>query len=717
MTNEQLKILEDNLWDAANNFRANSDLKSSEYATPVLGLIFLKFADNKYQAYEKAIDQEYVDQSGRRFQREKHEIAIEKCGFYLPDYARYDYLLSAEEGGKEVKLEDDTLKILSTAQLIKRAMKGIEQYQDEKFQDVLPKDQYDRIEKSNKTILPNLLATFNDIPKDASGDVFGKIYEYFLGKFALSEGQKGGQFFTPTSVVRLIVEIIEPFKGRVYDPACGSGGMFVQSAKFIERHRSDTSDIYVEGQEKTGDTVRLAKMNLLVNGLRGEIKQANSYADDPFESYGKFDYVMANPPFNVKTVKEDTVKDDPRFTEYGLPKTKGSKKTQGKITDANYLWISLFASSLNDNGRAGFVMANSASDARNAEYEIRKRIVDSGIVDVMVSMPSNMFFTVTLPATLWFFDKGKRNSERKNKVLFIDARETYRQIDRAHREFTEEQVLNLAAIVRLYRKEHEEYLEVLLHHLKEAQEHIEPALTKGKDYAELLNAIRLDLLNFIAGIKEKLKPAQQKKLIEEGLEYKLEQLLLDTSSLSSSLEFPAEVSLSAIIQAAEPLTSITEFQQKWEKGLSSFRKELEHCLNRCSKSLKVKGDKSWNDLELNRAGKVLDESAKDYVAEKDQIIYYYKQFQWLQERFPEGKYQDINGLCKVADREEVLEQDYSLNPGRYVGIRIEEENLSEEEFSYRIQSLHREFIELDNKSITTSAEIKSTIKTLINELG
>lgn len=459
MTNDQLKKLQNDLWASANSLRAYGGMTAANYAVPVLGLIFLRFADNKYSQFEPDIIKELEEDKGTRRERSIESIAIDKCGFYLPDYARYDYLL---------KLPGDQ----KMAEALRAAMEGIEQYQDEKFKDVLPKEAYFDIEKKKADILPQLLKTFSDIPKDATGDIFGKIYEFFLGEFAMSEGQKGGEFFTPTSVVRFIVEVIEPFAGKIFDPACGSGGMFVQSAKFIKEANHDLSDIYVCGQENIGQTVRLAKMNLMVNNIRGEIAEVNSYKIDPFLSLGKFDFVMANPPFNVKSVKESDVINDERFYKYGLPKNKG-KNTEDSITDANYLWVSLFATSLNDKGRAGFVMPNSASDAGNSEYDIRRKIVDSGMVDCMVSMPSNMFFTVTLPATLWFLDKQKMGTDRKDKILFLDARNTYHQINRAQREWKEEQVQNLAAIVRLYRGETDRYLELVSHYIGHADEAIE----------------------------------------------------------------------------------------------------------------------------------------------------------------------------------------------------------------------------------------------------
>jgi type I restriction enzyme M protein len=322
---------------------------------------------------------------------------------------------------------------------INEAMKSIEA-ENEELKDVLPKS-YNRLEND---VLIALLKLFSSIQMDIEGDVFGKIYEYFLGKFAMAEGTRGGEFFTPTSIVKLIVEVIEPYHGRLYDPADGSGGMFVQSAKFVERHKKrPSSEIMVYGQEKVAETVRLCKMNLAVHGLSGDIRQGNTYYEDLHNSFGKFDFVMANPPFNVNGVDKEKIKDDKRFTKYGIPKP----------DNANYLWIQIFLNALNDKGRAGFVMANSASDARQSELEIRKKMIEDNVVDVMIAIGSNFFYTVTLPCTLWFFDKNKKNTDRKDRVLFIDARHIYNQIDRAHRDFLPEQIEFISNIVRLYRGE------------------------------------------------------------------------------------------------------------------------------------------------------------------------------------------------------------------------------------------------------------------------
>jgi len=415
--------IEKRLWESADQLRANSKLKSSEYSVPVLGLIFLRYADHKFTIAKEELEKQVKDsESRRRITKADYQA---RGVLYLPEKARFSTLLNLPEGE-------------NIGRAINDAMKDIEVV-NEDLKDVLPKT-YNRLEND---VLVTLLKIFSSIPMDIEGDVFGKIYEYFIGKFAMAEGQRGGEFFTPTSLVKLIVEVIEPYHGRIYDPACGSGGMFVQSAKFVERHKMKPSDeISVYGQEKTAETVRLCKMNLAVHGLSGDIRQGNTYYEDIHNSPGKFDFVMANPPFNVNGVDKEKIRDDKRSL-FGIPRP----------DNANYLWIQIFLSALNENGRAGFVMANSASDARQSELEIRKRIIDDNVVDVMIAIGSNFFYTVTLPCTLWFFDKGKKKTDRKDKVLFIDARNIYNQIDRAHREFTPGQIEFISNIVRLYRGE------------------------------------------------------------------------------------------------------------------------------------------------------------------------------------------------------------------------------------------------------------------------
>ena len=415
----ELNQIESRLWAAADQLWANTGLKPSEFSNPVLGLIFLRYAEKKFLEAEATLIKKGLDAA----EIEKFDYQAEGA-LYLPANARFSYLLALAEGQ-------------DVGKAINEAMAAVEQ-ENEELKGVLPRS----YAKLPNAVLIELLRLMNSLG-EIKGDAFGKIYEYFLGKFAMAEGQKGGVFYTPTSIVQLIVEIIEPFHGKIFDPACGSGGMFVQSAAFVQRRNKRASEeLTVFGAEKANDTVKLAKMNLAVHGLSGDIRESNTYYEDPHKALGKFDFVMANPPFNVSGVDKERIKDDPRFP-LGIPTT----------DNANYLWIQHFYTALNKTGRAGFVMANSAGDARGAELEIRKKLIQSGGVDVIVSVSSNFFYTVTLPCTLWFFDKAKAKGERKNQVLFIDARSIYQQVSRAIRDFKPEQIEFLSNVVRLWRGE------------------------------------------------------------------------------------------------------------------------------------------------------------------------------------------------------------------------------------------------------------------------
>ena len=416
--------VEKRLWSAADQLWANTGLKPSEFSTPVLGLIFLRYAEKRFAAAEEQIG---PVGSGNRRKVSKADYDAEGVIFLRPE-ARFSHLQSLTES-------DDIGKVIN------EAMQSVEEDNPD-LAGALPKT-YSDLGNGVLVELIRLLA-----PVDLTGDAFGKVYEYFLGNFAMKEGQKGGVFYTPESIVRLIVEIMAPYHGRILDPACGSGGMFVMSADFVERHgQTASSEISIYGVEKDRITANLNKMNLAVHGLSGDVREANTYATDikqlfprVFEERGGFDFVMANPPFNVSGVRKDDLEGDWRFP-FGIPKP----------DNANYLWIQMFHAALNDQGRAGFVMANSAGDARGSEQLIRQRLIEDGSTDVIVSVGPNMFYTVALPCTLWFFDKAKRGTERGDNVLFLDARSLYRQIDRAHRDFLPEQIEFLSNIVRLYR--------------------------------------------------------------------------------------------------------------------------------------------------------------------------------------------------------------------------------------------------------------------------
>ncbi|MGI5862732.1 MAG: type I restriction-modification system subunit M [Myxococcales bacterium] len=464
--------LEKRLWQAADELRANSGLKSTQYAQPLLGLFFLRFADAKFAARRAELEKAAT---GRRGSRVDDPTAYHAAGvLYLPPESRFATLLEYPEGEQNGK---------TLGQAIDDAMRAIER-ENPHLAGVLSKT----YQTFKARLLKELLKILSTIKVDIEGDSFGKIYEYFLGEFAMSEGQGGGEFYTPTSIVKLIVEILEPFQGRVLDPACGSGGMFVQSARFVAEHKKNKSALSLYGVEKVDDTGRLCRLNLAVHGLEGDIRhggEINSYYDDPHNLVGRFDFVLANPPFNVNNIDKarlrDSVGQGRRFP-FGLPKT----------DNGNYLWIQLFYAALSATGRAGFVMANSASDARSSEQEIRKQLIESGAVDVMVSVGSNMFYTVTLPCTLWFLDRGKANTKRKDKVLFLDVRNVFRQIDRAHRDWTEGQIGFLANVVRMYRGEEVD----LTYGDGEAEEKLREVFGKKLKYADVPGLCK------IASIKE-----------------------------------------------------------------------------------------------------------------------------------------------------------------------------------------------------------------------
>jgi type I restriction enzyme M protein len=689
MNKEQLKKLEADLWSAADKLRANSDLKSSEYATPVLGLIFLKFADNNYRRHETEIHAEYTKLKGSRREKKISDIAIEKCGFYLPDHARYEHLLNLPEEK-------------NIAKALKEAMKAIEEYKPE-LEGVLPKDEYAALTRTDKTLPQSLLRTFADIPADTTGDLFGQIYEYFLSEFARSEGQKGGEFFTPRSVVRLMVEIIEPHGGKVFDPACGSGGMFVQSAQFIAEHRKELkgseSGVYVCGQEKTQDTVKLAKMNLAVNGLRGEIKQANTYYEDPYQSFGAFDYVLANPPFNVDDVSLSSVEKDKRFNTYGIPrnKSKVKKADEGKETvpNGNYLWINLFATSLKAQGRAALVMANSASDARHSEAGIRKTLIEQNLIYAMLTLPSNMFYTVILPATLWFFDKAKSD----DKILFIDARNIFTQIDRVHREFSEEQIQNIAIISQLHKGRREKFVQLIDRYFAAGMQR----LVENKTNVEPVSAQLLEVLDDAGG----------KQAVGELVQQWAGLAKLKTRYAQYQVKHADETAVDKKNKAQQQLREAFDpFFAALHEGLKRLDKVVRQHEKLQAEQAQADGKRTAIDRKTKALKTALDELHKEVKSAES----FYQHIHWLQERFSKAEYEDVTGLCKLASQAEMQEQDYSLNAGRYVGVVVEEDGKTEEEFISDMLSLGDELAMLSAAHSKLEPVIFKNLKVLVGEV-
>lgn len=717
MTRDQLKKLEDDLWAAADKLRANSDLKASEYSTPVLGLIFLKFADNKYRQHEAAILAEYDKLKGTRRERSLHDIAIERCGFALAPEARYDHLLGLPEQENIPKA-------------IRAAMASIEASKPE-LQGVLPQLEYDRFNRSaqNKAIPKALLKLFSDIPLDAAGDVFGQIYEYFLANFALSEGQGGGEFFTPRSVVRLMVEVIEPHGGKVFDPACGSGGMFVQSAQFIERHRSDAAadlDVYVCGSEKTLETVKLAKMNLAVNGLRGQVLQANAYYEDPFASFGAFDYVLANPPFNVDDVSLGTVEKDRRFNTYGVPRNK-SKPSSGKggkagkgsgeaavetVPNANYLWINLFATSLKPAGRAALVMANSASDARHSEADIRRTLVRHNLIYGMLTLPSNLFYTVTLPATLWFFDRAKADE----RVLFIDARNVFTQVDRAHRELSDEQIANLAVIPRLHKGRRHEFTALVDSHLQQGLARLTENRAHIPALAERLLAVLAAEADDPAAPADAATVAAGRQAVAQ---LQAQWQALDPLAARQAAYFAAHPPCTAASEAAtldaknaaqrELRAQFEPFFAALHAALKALDKAIRNIDKRRAEAAKAAGRRATG----SRQAKAVKDAVQALHDEVKTAERYFDHVAWLQQRFPQAAYEDVTGLCKLATPAEIEEQDWSLNPGRYVGVVIEEDGKTEAEFVAGLTEMSEELDELHSAAAELTEVIRVNIAAIV----
>ena len=689
MTRDQLKTLEADLGDAADSLRANSDLKASEYSTPVLGLIFLKFADNAYRRHEAAIEEEYQRLAGTRNEREKSAIAIETCGLYLPPEARYGHLLNLPE-------EEDAAKA------IKEAMEAIEKHKPE-LEDVLPTDEYYRLTRTDRTLPNKLLKLFAGIPDDASGDVLGQIYEYFLGRFALAEGQGGGTFFTPRSVVQLMVAVLQPERGTVFDPACGSGGMFVQSAHFAEEHQRDrqaggaSDDLYVYGQEKTLENVKLAKMNLAVNGIRGEVRQANTYYEDPFSSVGRFDYVFANPPFNVDDVSLEAVENDPRFNAYGVPRNKTKKKSEkGKETvpNANYLWVNLFATALTPRGRAALVMPNSASDARHSEADIRKTLVEANLIDGMLTLPSNMFYTVTLPATLWFFDRAKPDG----RVLFVDARNVYTPIDRSHREFSAEQIQNLALISALRRGQREAFVQAIDGYVAQGTERLAQSREHVGPLAERLAEVLSDA-DGAAAVAELKKPwARLDGLQDQVQTYRETYAQAETVDAKNAAQH-------RLREAFDP------FFEALHAGLKHLGKSVRQHEKAQADAARADGKRATASRETRRLKEAV-EAMRDEVKSAE---LYHRHIHWLQDRFPDAAYEDVAGLCKLATPDEIDEQDYSLNAGRYVGVVIEDDGMTEEEFIDEVLDLNDEFEALESVAQRLGAAISQNVKTLAGE--
>lgn len=684
-----IRALEGKLWDSADQLRANSKLTATEYCMPVLGLIFLRHAYNRFAMVETELMQNRPMRAGKALPVTSEDFK-QKSALFLPENARFPYLVNLPEGE-------------NIGKALNAAMEAIEE-DSKQLKGVLPKT-YTNFEND---LLKELLRNFNnELLSSVGGDIIGKIYEYFLSKFAQSGAQEGGEFFTPGSLVQMIVNIIEPEHGIILDPACGSGGMFVQSGYFIEQQGYRANErVTFYGQEKTDTNAKLARMNLAVHGLNGNIAEGNTFQNDEHNLEGKCDFVMANPPFNVDKVKAKMASDAGRLP-FGLP---GVNKTN-EVSNANYLWIQYFYAYLNETGRAGFVMASSATDASNKEKDIRKELVGAGHVDVIVSVGNNFFYTKSLPSTLWFFDKGKPQ-ELKNKVLMIDARNVYHKVNRTLNEWTPEQQKNLSAIVWLYRGQKERYIKLLEEYRISISQKCSNLNEADLEFKELIKSIMTSVSSLAKDSSIKIKDTiegflsmireceETRKTLEDKRNHCIENIKDCLVSMDNEVtEFSK---LNHILVSHD---AIHELQKATEHTI----KTILFLIDYAEKELKAKSVDCWDNKAATKYKKELLEERERYIDELRQIQYLQKQARWLIDKFNDGEFKDIEGLCKLVDSTEIEQNDWSLTPGRYVGVTASDEE-DEDDFAERIREIHLELAGLHEESVGLMAKIQANFE-------
>ena len=709
---EHIEAIEKRLWSAADTMRANSNYASNEYFLPVMGLVFLRHAYSRYLAVKDGIEANLPTRGGITRPLTKEDFS-QKSAIFLQPKAQFDTLVALPDSADRAKAIID-------------AMESIEADYDN-LRGVLPKSEYQELDNA---VLGQLLRTLNpEELKRVSGDVFGRIYEYFLTQFADQKAHDGGEFFTPVSLVSLIANVIEPASGTVLDPACGSGGMFVQSARVVERrHENPTEKLTFYGLEKNATTIRLAKMNLAVHGLEGDIQKAITYYDDPHELLRKSDFVMANPPFNVDEIDADKVKSDPRLP-FGLP---GVNK-KNKVSNGNYVWISYFYSYLNEQGRAGFVMSSQASSAGRDEAKVRQKLVETGDVDVMIAIRSNFFYTRTVPCELWFLNRGKPEQHR-DKVLMIDARNVYRKVTRKIFDFSPEQEQNLLAIVWLYRGQTERYLDLVAGYCRRmldeggacftAQDD-GPAKSSAQAGAGAPIAPLPDFIASLAAMRSAIAPFL--KTLDQGaphseplkeLDAALPALQTDSEAFQKSIAQERadwrsqQTSNGALKQAVERLAPLAETSRDLVKQTDLLYKLACRLIETCENECDARDSDAWANRPITRARKAADEARALAVEQLKQVRYFWRQAHWLTERFPEAKLCDVEGLVKLVDRAEIAANDWSLTPGRYVGVAPEE---VDEDFDFE-ETLREIHVELEDLN-AEAAQLATTIKKNFEELG
>ena len=687
-----IEQFEADLWKIADNLRANSNLASNEYFMPILGLIFLRHATSRYYEALAAIEEDKA--AGKMPDRPLVEADFaSRRALMLPEAARYDVLMQMPKDGN-----------LGAA--VTAAMEAVE-YHFPPLAGQLPKD-YQRFDDD---VLEEMMRTFDsEALRTASGDVFGRIHEYFLAEFSKQGAHDNGEFFTPPSIVQTIVNVIEPDHGIVLDPAAGSGGMFVQSGHFLEDKGAEPMKrVTFYGHEKNETTAKLAQINLAVHGLQGNISAGNeaiTYYKDPHELAGQCDFVMANPPFNVDEVDAEKVKVDKRLP-FGLPGVNKSKK----VSNANYLWLQYFYSYLNENGRAGVVMSSQASSAGRDEAKVRQRLVESGAVDVMIDIRGNFFYTRTVPCQLWFFDRAKERDEaRCDHVLMLDARNIHRKVSRSIFDFSREQQKNIASIVWLYRGQSDRFLGL-----------VEGYLAQAVAEGEATTGPLLAFEETLGKLTELAEPFATEARDPDPMAETWEELASTQDALQAGIErFAAEVATriaewdemgnvakrdnAALHAAREGLHNMRERCRDLTKQIDLAAKLAGRAVDIAVRELDARKSDHWANTEINTARRVLEDARATGVEALRRARYFVLQADWLQERFPDAEMRNVEGLVKLVSRAEIKEHDWSLTPGRYVGVAPEEED-EDFDFEEAVRSIHIDLQGLNEEAVVLAARI------------
>ncbi len=672
---DDISQIEKRLWSVADNLRANSNFASNEYFLPVMGLIFLRHAYSRFQKARTEIEETLPSRGGVTRALTKEDFS-QRSAIFLPEEAQFPYLVGIPDGGDR-------------GQIIVEAMEAIERDYPA-LNGVLPKQEY--IELGNDD-LGGLLRTFNDPSLEkADGDVFGRIYEYFLTQFAGDKAHDGGEFFTPPSLVQTIVNVIEPDHGNIIDPACGSGGMFVQSAHFIERTKANPNErVTFYGMEKNPTTIRLAKMNLAVHGLEGNIAQAISYYEDPHAFLGKADFVMANPPFNVDEIDAEKIKTDPRLT-FGLPGT----NNQGKVSNGNYIWMSFFHSYLSETGRAGVVMSSQSSSAGGDEAKVRKAMIKTGDVDVMIAIRNNFFYTRSVPCELWFFDKGKPRAMR-DKVLMIDARQIFNKVTRKIFDFTPEQQKNISSIVWLYRGQKDRFVALVAEHLNRAIEAASDIPLRR--FIESAEAV-LEVVSSITSHEYQDSSGVLKTALN-GISETVQEIADGAQKFSIVAELPdLKLAESAIAKLAE----LTELAREAIKQIDQFHEQA---------NAAFRNENSGRNGSARKAIKTLDEAREGLKDDLKSFRTMHGHAHWLLSRFPDAELVDVEGLVKLVSHDELEANGWSLTPGRYVGVTPEVED-EDFDFEEAMTAIHDELELLNAEAEELALSISNNMREMLS---